>query len=171
MLRLLCEAWFPADDSLRETALATRNKVLQISSSFVAVYSGGGVGSASCTGVWFFFLGVASGVLLASVGVTAWCSGKMEVGGRGEESGESTAAVLSSRIPCSYPKFGVHSLISSGEDGWLRIRWVAHDLGGHRRQALLRKTMTSGGEDFVVIFMLLKDLSARKECIVLSFFI
>ena len=167
MLRLLCEAWFPADDSLRETALATRNKVLQISSSFVAVYSGGGVGSASCTGVWFF----ASGVLLTSVGVTAWCSGKMEVGGRGEESGESTAAVLSSRIPCNYPKFGVHSLISSGEDGWLRIRCVAHDLGRHRRQALLRKTMTSGGEDFVVIFMLLKDLSARKECTVLSFLI
>jgi len=53
----------------------------------------------------------------------------------------------------------------------LRTRSVALDLVKHRRQDLLRKTMNSGGEDFVVILMLLKDLSARRECTVLSFLI
>ena len=134
------------------------------------MYSGAGIGSVSCTGVWFFFLGIASGVF-AGFGVAAWCSGKVEAGGRGAESGEPATAIRSSRISCSFPKFGVRSLISRGEDGWLRTRSVALDLVKHRRQDLLRKTMNSGGEDFVVILMLLKDLSARRECTVLSFLI
>ena len=125
----------------------------------------------SCTGVWFFFLGVAAGVLFAGFGVAAWCSGMVEAGGRGAESGESTTAVRSSRISCSFPMFGVHSLISTGEVGWLRIRRVARVQVRHQRLALLGKTMNSGGEDFVVILMLLRGLSARKECTVLSFLI
>jgi len=60
---------------------ASWNKVLQIYLSFVGVYSGASVGSVSCSGVWFFFLGVASGVLFAGFGVPAWCSGKVEAGG------------------------------------------------------------------------------------------
>jgi hypothetical protein len=67
--------------------------------------------------------------------------------------------------------FGVHSLISTGEVGWLRIRRVARVRVRHRRLALLRKTMNIGGEDFVVILMLLRGLSARRECTVLSFLI
>ena len=152
-------------------ASALWNKVLQISLSFAGVYSGASVGSVSRTGVWFFFLGVAAGALFAGVGVAAWCSGMVVAGGRGTESGESTTAVRSSRISCSFPMFGVHSLILTGEVGWLRIRRVARVRVRHRRLALLRKTMNSGGEDFVVILMLLRDLSARRECNVLSFLI
>ena len=136
---------------LGETASSSWNKVLQTSLFFVGVYSGAGVGSVSCTGVWFFFLGIASGVF-AGFGVAAWCSGKVEAGGRGAESGEPTIDVRSSRISCSFPKLGVRSLISKGEDGWLRFRCVAHDLVKYRRQAPLRKTMNSGGEDLVLIF-------------------
>jgi len=161
----------PVDESLGETTSASWNKVLQIPLSFVGMYSGAGVGSVSRTGVWFFFLGVAAGALLAGVGEAAWCSGIVEAGGRGAESGVSTTVVRSSRISCSFPMFGVHSLISTGEVGWLRIRRVARVRVRHRRLALLRKTMNSGGEDFVVIFMLLRDFSARRECTVLSFLI
>ena len=116
----------PADDSSGETASALWNKVLRISLSFVGVYSGAGVGSVSCTGVWFFFLGVAAGVLFAGFGVASWCSGMVEAGGRGAESGEPTTDDLSSRVSCNFPKIGVRSLFSKGEDGRLKIRRVAH---------------------------------------------
>ena len=103
------------------------------------------------------------------------CSGRLcERFCESEETGQTilwSKTILSSTISCSFPKFGVHSLISTGEDGWLRIRCVAHDRVRHWWQALLRKTMNSGGEDFVVILMLLRDLSARRECNVLSFLI
>ena len=135
----------PVDESLGETASASWNKVLQIPLSFVGVYSGAGVGSVSRTGVWFFFLGVAAGALFAGVGVAAWCSGMVVAGGRGTESGESTTAVRSSRIFCSFPMLGVHSPISTGEVGCLRIRRVALVRVRLRRQALLRKTKNSGG--------------------------
>ena len=115
-----------ADESLGVTASVSWNKVLQISLSFVGVYSGAGVGSVSCTGVWFFFLGVAAGVLFAGFGVAAWCSGKVEAGGRGAELGEPTTDDLSSRVSCNFPKIGVRSLFSKGEDGRLKIRRVAH---------------------------------------------
>lgn len=115
----------PVDDSLGEMASASWNKVLQIFLSFAGVYSGASVGSVSRTGVWFFFLGVAAGALFAGVGVAAWCSGMVVAGGRGTESGESTTAVRSSRIFCSFPMLGVHSPISTGEVGCLRIRCVA----------------------------------------------
>jgi len=113
---------------LGETTEASWNKVLQISLSFVDVYSGAGIEPASCTGVSFFFLGIASGVLFAGFGVAAWCSRsrKVEAGGRGAESGEPTTDDLSSRVSCNFPKIGVRSLFSKGEDGRLKIRCVAH---------------------------------------------
>ena len=63
---------------------------------------------------------------------------------------------------------GVHSPISTGEVGCLRIRRVALVRVRHRWQVLLRRLMNSGGEDFGVILMLLRVLSERRECTVLS---
>jgi len=154
---------------LGETASPLWFSLLQTSPSLADVYSDAGVGSVSYIGVWFFFLGNAFGVVFPGAGVVDWFSGKVVEGGRRAKLEESTADDLSPSISCSFPKLGVHSLISKGEDGRLKIRFAALAGGKQWRKSVRRKMMNSSGKDLVVIRRLLKDLSIRMECTVLSF--
>ena len=114
-------------------------------------------------------LGNAFGVVFPGAGVVDWFSGKVVEGGRRAKLEESTADDLSPSISCSFPKLGVHSLISKGEDGRLKIRFAALAGGKQWRKSVRRKMMNSSGKDLVVIRRLLRDLSVRMEYTVLSF--
>ena len=118
-----------------------------------------------------FFLGDATAVVFPGLVVATWCSGREDDGGRGAKSGEPTTAGLLPSTSCSLPKLGVCSLISQGEDGRWRIRGVAQAWVKQQWLSAPRRTKNSGSEDLVVIYKLLRDLSVRRECSVLSFLV
>nr|TKW41322.1 hypothetical protein SEVIR_1G306600v2 [Setaria viridis] len=118
---------------------------------------------------WVLFLGVAAAFSFVGLGVELRFSGLVGEGGRGAESKEPTADALFPRIPCSIPKFGVRSLIWKGGEGGLKIWGDAPWPEKIWRQLLPGKKVNSSAEDLVVISVLLRVLSARKECTVLSF--
>ena len=103
------------------------------------------------------------------------CSGRLcERFCESEETGQTilwSKTILSSTISCSFPKFGVRSMISKGEDARLRIRCAAHDLTKLQRRPLLRKTMNCSGEAFVCNFHVTQGPFCKKECTVLLFLI
>ena len=124
-----------------------------------------------CTGVCLFFLGDAAAVVFPGLVVAIWCSGREDDGGRGLKSGEPTTAGLLPSTSCSLPKLGVRSLISQVEDGRWSIWGVSQAWVKQHWLSARRRTKNSGSEDLVVIYRLLRDLSIRRECSVLSFLI
>ncbi|KAG2625611.1 hypothetical protein PVAP13_3KG217327 [Panicum virgatum] len=124
-----------------------------------------------CTGVCLFFLGDAVAVVFPGLVVATWCSGRDDDGGRGLKSAEPTTAGLLPSTSCSLPKLGVRSLISQGEDGRWSIWGVSQAWVKQHWLSAPRRTKNSGSEDLVVIYRLLRDLSIRRECFVLSFLI
>jgi len=164
---------------LVEAARPPWNKFLQVFVHLVVMSSGGGGGlvgllrlrsedplRASDGTSSGLFLWVVVGAVIAGVGVVLWSSGMAVVGGVGAGAKEPTAVVTYRGFLAAYQRLGSAlwfglamrgGVKSRGLARWPAISWCRQDLG---------KKKNSSGQDFVVISMLLGDLSARKDCTV-----
>ena len=115
--------------------------------------------------VWGLFLGVLVGVVFAGLGVELWSSGMVvEDGVWGQSKGADGCGHVS-RISCSLPTLESALWFVMAATGGVKSRCLARcsaKLGC--RQDLGKRN--SSGQDLDVIFVFLKDLSARKDCTV-----
>ena len=116
---------------------------------------------------WGLFLGVLATAVFTGVGVVLGSSRVAVVGGLGAGAKEPTAVVTYRGFLAAYQCLGSAlwsgMATKGGVKSWCLAPWSVK----RRWRQDLGKKRNSSGQDFVVIFMLLGDLSARKDCTVL----
>ena len=105
---------------------------------------------------WGLFLGVLATAVFTGVGVALGSSRVAVVGGLGAGAKEPTVVVTYRGFLAAFQRLGSALWSGMATKGGVKSWW--QDLG---------KKRNSSGQDLVVIFMLLGDLSARKDCTVL----
>ena len=104
---------------------------------------------------WGLFLGVLATAVFTGVGVALGSSRVAVVGGLGAGAKELTVVVTYRGFLAAFQRLGSALWSDMAMKGGVKSWW--QDLG---------KKRNSSGQDLVVIFMLLGDLSARKDCTV-----
>ena len=116
---------------------------------------------------WGLFLGVLAVSIFTAVRVVLWSSRVAVVGGLGAGTKEPMAVVTYRGFLAAYQRLGSALCSGMAMKGGVMSWCLARGLVKRRCRQDLGKKRNSSGQDLVVIFMLLGDLFARKDCTVL----